>query len=56
MKARGRAAVYARYVRTERWLTPAASAWLAAIALLIAGWLVSASLLRTGLHVLLSLP
>ncbi len=56
MKARGRAAVYARYVRTERWLTHAVAAWVAAVALLIAGWLVGASLLRTGLHVPLLLP
>ena len=45
-----REAVYAREVRTERWFNVTASAWLAAIALLAAGWLVGAALRQTGLN------
>ena len=42
---------YAREVRAERWLNLTASFWLAAIALLVAGWLVVAALRQTGLSI-----
>lgn len=50
MRTPARDAVYARYVRTQRWLNVAVAGWLVGVALLVAGWLVSAAMLRTGLH------
>jgi len=49
-KAGDREAVYAREVRSERWLSVSVSAWLAGIAILLAGWLINAALLHTGLN------
>jgi hypothetical protein len=50
-KPQNRETGYAREVRTERWLNLTASFWLAAVALLVAGWLVVAALRQTGLHI-----
>lgn len=49
-KAGDREAMYAREVRSERWLSVSVSAWLAGIAILLAGWLINAALLHTGLN------
>jgi paraquat-inducible protein B len=51
-KAQDRNRGYVREVQAERWLSLTVSFWLAAIALLIAGWLVVLALQQTGLHIL----
>lgn len=50
--ARDRDAGYVREVRAERWLNLTASFWLAAVALLLAAWLVAAAFRQTGLNLL----
>jgi hypothetical protein len=50
-KPRRRDTGYAREVRSERWLNLTASFWLAAVALLLMGWLVVAALRQTGLPI-----
>jgi hypothetical protein len=42
-------AVYARYVRAQRWLRVTVIGWLASIAVLVVGWVVTMAMLDTGL-------
>jgi len=50
MEVRELEAIYARYVRVQRWLRVTIIGWLASVAVLVFGWAVSMALLQTGLQ------
>lgn len=43
-------AVYARYVRAQRWLRVTIIGWLASVAVLLFGWAISMFLLQSSLY------
>ena len=50
MEGRELEAIYARYVRVQRWLRVTIIGWLASVCVLVFGWAVSMALLQTGLQ------
>jgi len=55
MEAREFDAVYARYVRAQRWLRLTVIGWLASVAVLVVGWAASMVMLHTGLRLFSSI-
>ncbi|MDQ7843022.1 MAG: hypothetical protein QN141_05870 [Armatimonadota bacterium] len=55
MEARELDAVYARYVRAQRWLRITVIGWLASVAVLVVGWAASMVMLHTGLRLFSSI-
>lgn len=50
MEVRELEAIYARYVRVQRWLRVTIIGWLASVAVLVFGWAISMALLQSGLQ------
>jgi|GEM_PF-5028063 len=55
MEARELDAVYARYVRAQRWLRLTVIGWMASVAVLVFGWVASMAMLHTGLQLFSSI-
>ena len=50
MEGRELEVVYVRYVRAQRWLRVTVIGWLASVAVLLVGWVVTMAMLDTSLQ------